>query len=211
MTATAEAFPEERRKRNQFALSPQPRGVAQRSRERGQGRAVLALLYPGPARGMVTFPEGAGPGAARWLRSRGAAGAAPGEAQGGVRCVISLGAGENSHFLCQLRAPVPGASSSVPPPPGLAEGAGMGPQPPRLGVVDPCPLHHHGVFALLILPLSKPGLAGSSVTLPSKGKPALPGLFAWPIFLPCNPRRGWRYGHPSSPPPFPPSRRGWNS
>lgn len=30
------------------SLSPQPRGVAQRSRGPGQGRAVLALLYPGP-------------------------------------------------------------------------------------------------------------------------------------------------------------------
>lgn len=47
------------------------------------------------------------------------------------------------------------------------------------------------------------GLSWSRVTLPSKGTPALPGLFACPIFLPCNPRRGWRHGHPCSPPPFP--------
>lgn len=104
-----------------MALLPQPRRVAQQSREIGQGRGVLALPHPSPCTShqrcqgaIVTFPGGTRAGGCDGgSGDRREAGAAPGEAQGGVRCVISLGAGENSHFHSRHRALIFTPSSSV--------------------------------------------------------------------------------------------------
>lgn len=116
MTATAEAFPEEWRKRNQLRCH---RGleVLHNEAERGQGRAVLALLWallvpPAMPGGIGDIPGGtrAGLGVGRWLRSR--AGAVPWEAQGGVRCVISLSVQVRTRIFAastELRFSVPAA------------------------------------------------------------------------------------------------------
>lgn len=88
-------------------------------------------------------------------------------------------------------------------------GSWLGAQPTALGWLIVALSCHHGIFTLLIVPLSTLSVSRSSVTLPSKEKPpstAFPGVFVCPIFLPCNPRRGWM--HPSSPPPFPPCSHG---
>lgn len=86
-----------------------------------------------------------------------------------------------------------------------ARGQLSGVQPGWLIVALSC---HHGIFTLLILPLSNPGFSKSSVTLPSKEKPpssAFPGVIVWPTFLPCNPRRAWMHDTPPALLPSPPS------
>lgn len=82
---------------------------------------------------------------------------------------------------------------------GSARGQLSGAQPMAPGWLIIALSCHHGIFTLLILPLSNPAFSKSSVTLPSKEKPprgAFPGVFVWPIFLPCNPRRGWIHDTP---------------
>lgn len=67
---------------------------------------------------------------------------------------------------------------------------------------------HHGIFTRLISPLSNPSCSKSSVTLSSKEKPPsspFPGVFVWPIFSPCNPRKRWMHDTPPALLPSPPT------
>jgi len=80
-----------------------------------------------------------------------------------------------------------------------ARGRVLGAQPTAPGWLIVALSCHRSVFTLLIWPLSNPSFSKSSVTLPSKEKPprgTFPRVFAWPIFLPCNPRRGWLHDTP---------------